>query len=117
MGEPVEESTNWGMYVSIVIFIIAALSLFAYFFVEFEDVDDSQQIPKTILDDEVVEDPYAWAKVSEEVPEWAKNIDEKSTDSDEVTGELTRFEEHPGWLWDETNEEWVSDPNFNEENV
>ena len=117
LGEPVEESTNWGMYAFIAVSIIAALSLFAYFFIEIENEDEDQHMAPTTLDEEDSEDPYAWAKVSEEVPEWAMNSEEDSNQLYEDQEKLTTYDEHPGWLWDAKNEEWVPDPNFSEENT
>ena len=41
-------------------------------------------------------------------------VQSESIDS-EQSGELVQSDEHPGWLWDSINEEWVPDPNHLDE--
>ena len=42
------------------------------------------------------------------------DVQSESIDS-EQSGELVQSDEHPGWLWDSINEEWVPDPNHLDE--
>ena len=117
LGEPVEKSIDWGMYAFVGVFIIGILGAFAYFFIEIEEEDEMQKKSIPLEGEEEPEDPYAWAKTSEDTPEWAKLPEEENNQSEEITEGLTSYDEHPGWLWDETNEEWIEDPNYSEENT
>jgi hypothetical protein len=42
------------------------------------------------------------------------DVQSESIDS-EQSGELEQSDEHPGWLWDPVNEEWVPDPDHLDE--
>ncbi len=82
-GEQEESGLPWGILFVIMIVIIGLVS-FAYFFVELEVKDDDLKI---------------------------------TTQSDSNFGEsnediLEKHADHPGWLWNTKEEEWVQDPEF-----
>jgi hypothetical protein len=68
--------------------VVLAIITFAYFFIELETDEKS----KISID---VEENFG-----------VENKSEKDTN------ELEKHEEHPGWLWDPNNEEWVPDPEY-----
>ena len=88
---------------SIALIAIVALALLGglvYFFVEFE-VDEDELIEGTTeanQDADEEEDTYAWAK------------DIVGDEEGENTSRLQKHDDHPGWLWDPDNQEWVPDP-------
>jgi len=89
-GEPMPESTNWGLIVAFSVLAILSLAALAYFtgFIGIE-IDE--------------EDEY---KTPAQIPEDYGDEGEESS--------LERYDDHPGWLWDATSEEWVPDPDFQE---
>jgi len=88
-GEPTTDSTNWGLIGAVSVLAILSLAALAYFtgFIGIE------------IDEE--EDEY---KTPAQIPEDYGDEEEEST--------LERYDDHPGWLWDASSEEWVPDPDF-----
>jgi hypothetical protein len=90
-GEPVTSSTDWAFIGTITVLAIIALVALAVFTgfigIEIEDELEDQKTPVQI--------PEGYGEDTEE---------------GEVT--LERYEDHPGWLWDASSEEWVPDPDF-----
>ena len=41
---------------------------------------------------------------------WAKEAGIAQDDEPEPKSRLQRHDDHPGWLWDPDNQEWVPDP-------
>tara|TARA_Y100000588_G_scaffold157703_1_gene171669 strand:+ start:16119 stop:20387 length:4269 start_codon:yes stop_codon:yes gene_type:complete len=91
-GEPQDDSTNWAIVAALAMVAVLALGALAYF---------SGLVGFEIEDDEIQKSPV-------EIPE--------GYGDDEIDGEspLERYEDHPGWLWDSSSEEWVADPDYNE---
>jgi hypothetical protein len=83
-----EESNFPTSIVIILVVVVLAIITFAYFFIELETDEKS----KISID---VEENFG-----------VENKSEKDTN------ELEKHEEHPGWLWDPNNEEWVPDPEY-----
>ena len=90
-GEPVDSSTNWSMIIVLAFSAVLALTALAYFsgFVGIEIEDEDLQ------------------KTPVEIPEgYGDNIEKETS--------LEKYDDHPGWLWDSSTEEWVPDPDFQE---
>ena len=86
--------------------LIAILAAGAFFFIEFEELDDEDALNDQT--DEVEEDPYAWgkAKLTPEIPVAA-------TVAEPVQQVVApEASQHPGWLWDAETNQWVADPNY-----
>ena len=84
------------MLIIAVVILLGAIAAFAYFFVEIEEEDEAEDSTQVVDSEETEEDPYSWAKSEEEAP----------------SSQNERFQshaDHPGWLWDTVNEEWVSE--------
>ena len=90
-GEPEAESSNLLLLSGIGIIVLIALVSLAFFTgiigLEIEEDDSETKRPAEFSDDH----------------------GEKKSDFNQ---NLQKFEDHPGWLWDPSNEEWVPDPNF-----
>ena len=90
-GEPEAESSNLLLLSGIGIIVLIALVSLAFFTgiigLEIEEDDSETKRPAEFSDDH-----------GEKRPDFNQN--------------LQKFEDHPGWLWDPSNEEWVPDPNF-----
>jgi len=91
----------------IVIAVLALLSVGAYFFIEFEEVPDEDEL--TSDDSPVEDDPYAWAKNKKtvELPQ-----QQEPAAAVAVQAAAPAASQHPGWLWDQTTNQWVPDPNY-----
>ena len=94
------------MVVVAVIAIIAILAAGAFFFIEFEDLDEEQEVVDQTA--EVEEDTYAWgrAKITPEIPAVAaapQPVQQVAT---------PEVSQHPGWLWDAVSNQWVADPDY-----
>ena len=91
---------------SILLIAIVALTLLGglvYFFVEFE-VDEDEMLEGTAEAHQGADEPedqYAWAGDA------SSDGDEQE---DESLSRLQKHEDHPGWLWDPDNQEWIPDP-------
>ena len=92
-GEPVAESSNLLIISGIGIIVLIALVSLAFFSgiigLEIEDDESETKTP---------------AEISEDYGE----------ENSQINTNLQKFEDHPGWLWDPSKEEWVPDPNFQE---
>jgi hypothetical protein len=95
-----------GLIILGVVALIAILAAGAFFFIEFEELDDEDALNDQT--DEVEEDPYAWgkAKLTPEIPVAA-------TVAEPVQQVVApEASQHPGWLWDAETNQWVADPNY-----
>ena len=93
--------------VLVIIAVIAILAAGAFFFIEFEDLDEDE-VEVADQTAEVEEDTYAWgkAKLTPELPVAAivpESVQQAAT---------PEVSQHPGWLWDAETNQWVADPNF-----
>lgn len=87
---PQEEKNFPTWIVLIVVLVILSIGAFGYFFLEFDTDDET----KTNVD-----------------------INLNSGNEHEILPnsiQLEKHDEHPGWLWDNKNEEWVPDPEYSE---
>ena len=86
-----QEEKNFPIWiVLIVVLVILSIGAFGYFFLEFDTDDET----KTNVD-----------------------INLNSGNEHEILPnsiQLEKHDEHPGWLWDNKNEEWVPDPEYSE---
>jgi len=105
-----EAGSSVMMIILIILGVIVLLGIGAYFFIEFEEEFDEE-----VLQDgaqEVEEDPYAWAKKKQydavEIPP-AGTAQEPQVQQEQQPQQVSQ---HPGWLWDAANNQWVPDPNY-----
>ncbi len=95
-GEPTKDPVNWGLMVAVSVLAILSLAALAYFTgfigIEFDEEDGYNEVG----------DDYN--KTPVQIPEDYGEEEEKSP--------LERYDDHPGWLWDSSSEEWVPDPDF-----
>ena len=86
---PTPSSTNWASIVGASIAAILALVALAYFTgfigIEIDEEDGEYKTPAQI--------PMDYGE-------------------GEGESKLERYDDHPGWLWDSSSEEWVPDPDF-----
>ncbi len=59
--------------------------------------------------------------MSENDEKWISDNEVISTEDEVITTtenntNLERFPDYPGWLWDSSKQEWVSDPDYSPEN-
>ena len=99
--------------VGIILIVIAVLVLLgagAFFFIEFEDIPDEDDL--TSPEAEVEEDPYAWAKAKQtpSIPEQAAPVAAVAEPAQQAAAPAAS--QHPGWLWDQETNQWVPDPNY-----
>ena len=102
--------------------IISALliAVFAFFFVEFEDIDEDAEAMAATVE----EDPYAWAKAR------TLEIDQAASAPPSVTPQAgadttaqtiaqqvqqplvsqIQTQGYPGWRWDQATQQWLPDP-------
>ena len=109
-GEFIEESSGMVLYVIGGIVILALLlGLFAFFFVEFEDEEDSEE-QKYSEEAVAPVDPYAWAKdrIEAEVVQSAVATAAQTAPAPQPVADP----EYPGWLWDPATQQWAPDPNY-----
>jgi nitrogen fixation-related uncharacterized protein len=108
-----EDSSNLLLYGIIGIVIIIALVAVGMFFFTFEEYDDEDELTGL---NQVSEDPYAWAK-SKSVPvieSQQSSIPQQNpaqpAQQQVVVAQQTS--QHPGWLWDAEQNQWVPDPDY-----
>ena len=92
-----------GSLIMIVDVTLTLLGGLVYFCVDVE-VDEDEMLEGTEeahQDSDEEEDPYAWAKEE----------DDPQDDSEpQSESRLQKHDDHPGWLWNPDNQEWVPDP-------
>ena len=77
----------------------------AYFFVEFEDVEEEGFATSEELEEKV--DPYAWGrKEVNATPQQQVAAVEPQPAAPQASAQ------HPGWMWDQESNQWVPDPNY-----
>jgi len=94
--------------ISIILIVLAVLVLLgagAFFFIEFEEIPDEDEL--TGDDSPVEEDPYAWAKAKQ-----TPTIPQQAAAPAPVAEAAAASSQHPGWLWDQATNQWVPDPNY-----
>ena len=98
-------SGNLLLIVGAIVGLIVLIGAGAFFFqVEYEDFDE-----EGAMDTEgpaPVEDVYAWGKATPEPV---------AAPLTPAVAAAPAASTHPGWLWDETSNSWVPDPNFSPE--
>jgi len=90
--------------------VLVLLGAGAFFFIEFEEIPDEDDL--TSNDSVEEEDPYAWAKAKQTpaIPEQtAAPVAQAAAPQQEAAPAASQ---HPGWLWDATTNQWVPDPNY-----
>ena len=107
------ESSNLLLYAIIAVVIIAVLIGVGAFFFTFEEYDEEDE---QAMAAPVQQDPYAWAK-AKQVPAIGQQqqATQQSVVQQQVAQQQTIQQEtsqHPGWLWDAQNNQWVPDPNY-----
>ena len=113
-----DESSGMMLYIIIGIVVVVALIGIGSFFItfeEFEEEDENASAPN------VVEDPYAWAK-QKAVPNIPQEQVQQTVVSPQSTAAVQQVvtqqvvpqqtSQHPGWLWDAEQNQWVPDPNY-----
>ena len=125
--EGAESGGGMGTFGWIAIAIVIAsllVGVFAFFFIEFEEIDDESE---AIASTEVAEeDPYAWAKArtpevtgaaaapetvaaaATQAPAAAQTIGHQVQQP--VVAQAQPQQGYPGWRWDQTTQQWVPDP-------
>lgn len=88
--------------VLIVLAVLVLLGAGAFFFIEFEEIPDEDELTED--DSQVEEDPYAWAK--------AKQTPAIPQSAPATEAAAPAASQHPGWLWDQATNQWVPDPNY-----
>ena len=105
-----DAGTSVMMIIMIILGVIILLGIGAYFFIEFEEEFDEGIVQDGA--EEVEEDPYAWAKKKQydavEIP--AAGAAQVAQPQQEAQPQ--QVSQHPGWLWDAANNQWVPDPNY-----
>ena len=99
-----------GSIIIIVLVLLVVIAGLVYFFVEIEEEEDEQLDGTSEAkhgSEEEEDDTYAWAKEAgiREQPE---------VETSSPASRLQKHDDHPGWLWDLDNEEWVPDPDHSD---
>ena len=105
VGE-VDEGSNLLLIIGIIVAALILLAGVAYFFVEFEEIEDEgfDATPEVVQE----EDPYAWGKkTTPAIPQ--QTVAPTPAVQPEV---VQQSAQHPGWIWDQENNQWVPDPNY-----
>jgi hypothetical protein len=117
-GALVDAGMATWLWIVLILLVIGLLGgAGAFFFLEFEELDE---IEESDLQQNVSEDPYAWAK-AKQVPDLpagnaqtfnqtqnAMQTPHNTTPQPAVPAQS----QHPGWLWDAQSNQWVPDPNY-----
>ena len=101
-----DEGSNLFLIIAIVVVGILLLGAVGYFFIEFEELEDEDFDSTQEYEEKV--DPYAWGKkevVSQPQQTQAESVAEQTSTPQQSA-------QHPGWLWDQENNQWVPDPNY-----
>jgi hypothetical protein len=93
----------------IVVAVLALLGVGAYFFIEFEELPDEDDLTGEDSPEEV--DPYAWAK-NKQTPEIPQQQAQPEATSVPAQAAAPAVSQHPGWLWDQASNQWVPDPDY-----
>lgn len=99
--------------VLVVLGVLVLLGAGAFFFIEFEDVVDEDEL--TSDDSQPEEDPYAWAK-AKQTPALPTTTQPAMQPAAATVAPAPAAAEsasqHPGWLWDQASNQWVPDPDY-----
>ncbi len=108
------------LWIVLIVLVIGLLGgAGAFFFLEFEELDE---IEEAVSQQNVSEDPYAWAK-AKQVPELPATNTQTlpAQQAPQAFGQAKNVvqqpaapaqSQHPGWLWDAQSNQWVPDPNY-----
>ena len=111
------DSSNLILYSVIAIVVIAVLIGVGMFFFTFEEYDDEEEMN---VAQQVAEDPYAWAKAKQtpSIPQQPAAPQQQVQQQVQQPAQqaVQQSSQHPGWLWDAQNNQWVPDPNYSQEN-
>jgi len=101
-GDPESEGmSTWLITALVIIAVIVLAGVGAYFFIEFEEIDDEMGHSEN---QEQEKDPYAWAKAKVAATAQA-------TPAPAPAPVPVSQPQHPGWIWDMNANEWKPDPN------
>ena len=99
-GEPGSDGmATWLLILIIVAALIVLAGVGAYFFVEFEEFDDEDFDQTTEVQEK---DPYAWARARQA----------ETAPAPAPAPVPVSQPQHPGWIWDAQQNQWVADPNY-----
>jgi nitrogen fixation-related uncharacterized protein len=108
-----EDSNNLLLYIIIGIVIIIALVAVGMFFFTFEEYEDEEDLTGL---QQTAEDPYAWAKAkpvpSIVQPETANQQQAVVQPAQQEAAVPQQTSQHPGWLWNAEQNQWVPDPDY-----
>lgn len=109
VGSVDDGSSSWFVTVLIALAVIVAIlvagGVFMYFFIEFEEEEEEDD-----LEEEIEEDPYAWAKQSQEASTAGAVAGQVAQQQQTVNVEVTQVQQgYPGWQWDAATNQWVPD--------
>jgi hypothetical protein len=102
-------SGNLFLIIGAIVGVLILLGAGAFFFqVEYEEIEDGEMadVPGAPAE----EDPYAWAKARQEPVAIAATAAAAQVAAAPAAAPAAST--HPGWLWDETSNSWVPDPNY-----
>ena len=112
-----EDSNNLLLYIIIGIVIIIALVAVGMFFFTFEEYEDEEDLTGL---QQTAEDPYAWAKAkpvpSIVQPETANQQQAVVQPTQQEAAVPQQTSQHPGWLWNAEQNQWVPDPDYVKKN-
>ena len=108
-----EDSNNLLLYIIIGIVIIIALVAVGMFFFTFEEYEDEEDLTGL---QQTAEDPYAWAKAkpvpSIVQPETVNQQQAVVQPAQQEAAVPQQTSQHPGWLWNAEQNQWVPDPDY-----
>ena len=96
--------------VLIVLAVLVLLGAGAFFFIEFEELPDEDEL--TGDDSGAEEDPYAWAKAKQTPAIPQQEVAAPAQAAPVAQQAAPAASQHPGWLWDQATNQWVPDPNY-----
>ena len=108
-----EDDNSLLLYIIIGIVIIIALVAVGMFFFTFEEYDEEEDLTGL---QQTTEDPYAWAK-EKVVPDIVQpeTVNQQQAVSQPVQQQAAapqQTSQHPGWLWNAEQNQWVPDPDY-----
>ena len=108
-----EDSSNLLLYIIIGIVVIIALVAVGMFFFTFEEYDDEEDLSGQ---QQTSVDPYAWAKEKSvpviESQETATQQPAVVQPAQQQASVPQQTSQHPGWLWDAEQNQWIPDPDY-----
>ena len=104
LGAPVSEGMDYGKIALFSVLVLVVLGALAFFLFEIEDdfEEDYQKSPVSI--------PKDLDESEEFNADTSPPMSHSATES--LRTNLERHDDHPGWLWDPSTEEWINDPDY-----